>query len=289
MEKLSTHFLELIRRASTVLPADVERALRQAVAREGADSSAGSTLTKMLENAEQARETSAPICQDTGTLILYVDYGPDLKMADIRRAVHEAAAEATAKYYLRPNAVDPLTGKNSGNNVGIGAPYIHFEELGDPGLKVRLMLKGGGSENVGAQFKLPDASLGAGRDLGGVRRCVLEAVFQAQGKGCGPGTVGVGIGGDRGSSFIESKEQLFRPLEDRNPDPDLAPLEERLHGELNTLGIGPMGFGGNPTVLGVKIGKRHRHPACYFVSVSYICWAYRRASMTIKEGKVSYD
>jgi len=191
-------------------------------------------------------------------------------------------------YYLRPNAVHPVTGKNSGNNVGVGFPYIHFHEMDEPGLKVRLMLKGGGSENVGAQYRLPDGRLKAGRDMEGVRRCVIDAVFQAQGKGCAPGTVSVGIGGDRGSSFVESKEQLFRPLDDENPDPELAALEKRLYQELNELEIGPMGFGGKTTVLGVKIGLRHRVPASYFVAVSYVCWAYRRASMTLKGEEVTY-
>ncbi len=289
MHKLSEHFLELIRRASTILPQDVHKAIEEAIVREGEDTAAGSTLKKMLENAALAKETSRPICQDTGALVFYVDYGPEMRQKTISDAILEATAEATARYYLRPNAVDPVSGKNSGNNIGKGLPYIHFEQADEPGLRVRLMLKGGGSENVGAQYKLPDSGLKAGRDLEGVRRCVIDTVFNAQGKGCGPGTVGVGIGGDRGTSFFESKEQLFRELNDKNPDPVLAELEERLCKEINQLGVGPMGFGGKTTVLGVKIGTRHRLPACYFVSISYICWAYRRASMILKEGKVSYD
>jgi fumarate hydratase class I len=229
------------------------------------------------------------VCQDTGTPIFYVDYGPQYSQKTIAEAIRSAAATATRKYYLRPNAVDPISGKNSGDNTGEGFPSIHFHESDEPGLKVRLMLKGGGSENVGAQYRLPDSQIKAGRDLEGVRRCVLDAVFQAQGKGCAPGTVGVGIGGDRASSFIESKEQLFRNLDDRNERPDLAALEQRLEKELNELAIGPMGFGGKTTVLGVKIGTRHRVPASFFVSVSYVCWAYRRASMTIKGEEVTYD
>ena len=284
---LAQHFEELIRRASTQLPPDVERRLRQAADAEG-DTPAGTTLRQMLDNAAQAAHGSTPICQDTGTLIFYVDYGPDYRQKQITQAINEAAAAATAKYLLRPNAVDPITGKNSGNNVGAGFPYVHFHEMDPPGLRVRLMLKGGGSENVGAQYRLPDSRLKAGRDLEGIRRCVLDAVFQAQGKGCAPGALGVGIGGDRGSSFIESKEQLFRPLDDVNPDKALAELEQRLYGELNELGIGPMGFGGKTTVLGVKIGTRHRVPASYFVAVTYICWAYRRATMTVKGEEVTY-
>ena len=284
---LADRFEELIRRASTMLPPDVERKLREAADAEG-DTPAGATLRQMLDNANQAKAGSTPICQDTGTPIFYVDYGPDYRQKQIADAVKAAAAAATARYYLRPNAVHPITGKNSGNNVGDGFPYIHFHEREDPGLKVRLMLKGGGYENVGAQYRLPDSKLKAGRDLDGIRRCVIDAVFQAQGKGCAPGALGIGVGGDRGSSFVESKEQLFRPLDDKNQDPALASLEERLYKELNELGIGPMGFGGKTTVLGVKIGLRHRVPASYFVAVSYVCWAYRRASMTVKGEEVTY-
>jgi fumarate hydratase class I len=288
MPELVTHFEELIRRASTALPADVEQALRTAAEAEG-DTAAGATLRQMLDNAAAAAEASTPICQDTGTPIFYVDHGPDYRQKEITEAARAAAASATRKYYLRPNAVDPVSGKNSGDNTGQGFPYLHFHEQDEPGLRVRLMLKGGGSENVGAQYRLPDGELKAGRDLEGVRKCVLDAVFTAQGKGCAPGTVGVGIGGDRISSFIESKEQLFRPLGDENPDPSLNELEQRLYGELNELGIGPMGFGGKTTVLGVKVGTRHRVPASFFVSVSYICWAYRRAAMTVRGEEVTYD
>jgi fumarate hydratase class I len=287
MRALADHLEELFRRASTTLPPDVERRLREAAAAEG-DTPAGATLRQMLDNARQASAGSTPICQDTGTPIFYVDYGPGYRQREIAEAVRAAAAAATAKYYLRPNAVHPLTGKNSGNNVGTGFPYLHFHEQDEAGLRVRLMLKGGGSENVGAQYRLPDSRLKAGRDLDGIRRCVIDAVFQAQGKGCAPGAIGVGVGGDRGSSFVESKEQLFRALDDVNPDAALAELEQRLQRELDELGIGPMGFGGKTTVLGVKIGLRHRVPASYFVSVSYVCWAYRKASMTIEGEEVRY-
>lgn len=283
---LSDHFLELIRRTSTALPADVMQALQRAT--EADEPTASSTLKNMLDNVRQASEASTPVCQDTGTPIFYIDYGPSYREVQLTRAIDEAAREATRRYYLRPNAVDPATGKNSGDNTGIGFPYIHFHQIDSDELRVKLMLKGGGSENVGAQYRLPDGRLRAGRDLDGVRRCVIDAVLQAQGKGCAPGIIGVGIGGDRATSFICSKEQFFRNLEDKNPDGQLAGLEERLYSELNSLGIGPMGFGGKTTVLGVKIGKRHRVPASYFVAVSYLCWAARKGSMTIRGDEVTY-
>lgn len=288
-EKLTESFLELIRRASTTLPPDVEEAMTRAIELEGEGASAASSLALMLENARQASEGGTPICQDTGALLFFVDYGPDYRQKDVEEAARAATAAATEQYLLRPNAVDSVTGKNSGNNLGATFPYFHFEQRDEEGLRVRLMLKGGGSENVGAQYKLPDGNLKAGRDLEGVRRCVIDAVFNAQGKGCAPGSIGVGIGGDRGTSYLCSKEQLLRRLDDTNPDPALAELETQLTAELNQLGIGPSGFGGKTTVLGVKIGKLHRLPACFFVSVSYVCWAYRKASMTVRSGEVTYD
>ena len=287
LQTLKTHFLELVRMTACDLAPDVERALARARDRE--EGRARSTLEWMIKNAAEARESSMPVCQDTGSLIFYVDHGREIRPGLVAQAAREAAAEATERSYLRPNAVDPVTGKNSGNNVGRGLPYFHFNEVEDANaLRVRLMLKGGGSENCGAQYTLPDGGIKAGRDLTGVKRCILDAALRAQGFGCAPGVLGVGIGGDRMTSFMESKEQFFRKLDDRNPDPLLAELEGEMLQKVCELGIGPMGFGGNSTVLGVKVGTRHRLPACYFVSVSYTCWAYRRRSLEIVDGQASY-
>jgi fumarate hydratase class I len=211
-------------------------------------------------------------------------------MRKLRREIQGAVIQATQRNYLRPNAVDAVSGVNSGDNSGDDYyPSIHFEEVdaGQP-LTIDLMLKGGGCENVGAQYKLPNSQLRAGRDLAGVRKVTLDAVQKAQGLGCAPGVLGIAIGGDRGSSYYASKETLFRKIDDPNPDPDLNALEERLTGEANQLGIGPMGFGGQTTVLGTKISGLHRLPASYFVSISYMCWAYRRRKMTVQGDKVSY-
>ncbi len=288
MENLTEHFVELIRRASTDLPADVEAALRAAQDREEPGSAAAGALGTILENVALARANSTPVCQDTGTPIFYVHYPQETSTRELRSQIENAVAEATGKAYLRPNAVDSLTGRNSGNNLGVAFPTFHFEEWEKKDLKVNLLLKGGGSENVGVQYKLPHSPLKAGRDLEGVRRVVLDAVFQAQGKGCAPGVLGIALGSDRGSGYVHAKEQLFRPLGDTNLVPELAELEERLLRECNELGIGPMGFGGQTTVFGVKIGAYHRLPACYFVSIAYMCWACRRAQMTVCDGKVEY-
>lgn len=276
-------FVELIRRASTELPSDVVRALEKGRAQEQRDGLADKALGTILNNVELARSTSAPICQDTGTPVVWIHHPVGVSTRAIAADFEEAVREATRRKYLRPNAVDTLTGRNTGDGAGRGIPFIHFEEWDEPRLEVRMILKGGGSENVGAQYRLPDTPLKAGRDLEGVRRVVLDAVFQAQGKGCAPGVLGVCIGGDRVSAFEMSKRQILRPLEDTNPIPELAELERRLLEEANSLGVGPMGFGGRTTLLGVKIGVLDRLPACYFVTVTYMCWADRKAAVSIDE------
>ncbi len=289
MENLVPHFIELIRRSSTDLPADMETALRRAREQEDPTSAAQSTLDVILENVRLSRERSTPICQDTGTPIFYIYYPAGWSTLALKQQIRTAVAEATARSYLRPNSVDTLTGKNPGNNLGDDFPSFHFEEWEEDYLKVDLMLKGGGCENVGAQYSLPDTRLGANRDLEGVRRAVLDAVQQAQGMGCAPAVIGVAVGGDRGASYIKSKEQFYRPLDDTNPDPKLAALEGRLTREANTLGIGPMGFGGKTTVLSVKIDSLERLPASYFVTASYMCWADRRRTLIYRNGQVTIE
>jgi fumarate hydratase class I len=285
---LTDQFVELIRLASTDLRSDVEDALHAALDREEEGSAAQAALDTILENIRLARRNSTPICQDTGTPIYYIYYPTGWSTLKMQHQIREATATATARSYLRPNAVDSLTGRNSGDNLGDDFPSLHFHEWEEPYLKIDLMLKGGGCENVGAQYKLPNVALYAGRDLDGVRRVVLDAVNQAQGLGCAPGIIGVAVGGDRGASYVRSKEQFFRPVDDRNEVPELAELEERLTQEANQLGIGPMGFGGETTVLGVKMDTLHRLPASYFVTASYMCWANRRRTMTYRDGDVMY-
>ena len=287
-EKLKNSFLEQIRLAATSLPAETRKGLELAKEREEKGSVAENVFEQLIENVLLAEENSIPICQDTGTHIHYIYYPVGMREHDIEKAVIAATKEATEKTYLRPNAVDPVTGKNSGNNVGEKNPQIHFHQWDNDYIHGKLMLKGGGSENVSTQYKLPDTALHAGRDLEGVRKVVIDAVRNAQGMGCAPGVLGIGIGGDRGSSFITAKEQLFRNLFDENENPELAELEKKLFKQINTLGIGPMGFGGNTTVMGVKLGTAHRVPASFFVSIAYMCWAYRKAEVIIKNDSVEY-
>lgn len=276
MKVLLDSLVELIRRTSAEIPDDVQKVILASLEREKQGSIAESALKIIEQNIELAKRKSQPICQDTGSVLFYVDAPLGLDQVALAETAREAVRAATAKGYLRQNSVDSLTGKNDGTNVGPGAPTLHFHQHRGEELRVRLMLKGGGCENVGAQYSLPNTKLKADRDLDGCRKVILDAVLQAQGKGCGPGVLGVCIGGDRATGFEHSKEQLLRKLDDRNPVPELDALEQDIVKTANELGIGPMGFGGNTTLLGTKIGVINRVPASYFVSVSYMCWAFRR-------------
>jgi len=287
---LTDHILELIRLSATDLPPDVEKKLRDSWKSEEDGSAAQGALETILKNVEMARTNSTPICQDTGTPIFYVAYPEGWSTRKLKAQIQEAVIQATKKAFLRPNSVNTLTGKNTGDNSGDDHyPTIHFTEVDGEKLEIDLILKGGGCENVSTQYKLPDSSLKAGRDLDGVRRVTLDAVTKAQGKGCAPGALGVAIGGDRGSSFAASKEALIRKLDDTNPDPVLAEMEDKITSQANQLNIGPMGFEGKTTVLGTKIKNLHRLPASYFVSISYMCWAYRRRRMEYQDGEIFYQ
>ena len=267
--------LELIRRTSTNLPDDVVRAIATARKSEEKGSNADLALDVIGCNIGLARDSSLPLCQDTGTILFYVHTPVGYDQLDFEETATEAVREATRKGYLRQNSVDSVTGKNTGDNTGPGSPVFHFQQWRKPYAEVKLILKGGGCENMNAQYSLPDPKLGS-RDLKGVENAILECVLNAQGQGCGPGILGVCIGGDRGTGYAYAKEQLLRELDDTNPDPVLADLEKRVIEKANKSGIGPMGFGGNTTLLTCKIGKRNRLPASFFVSVAYMCWAYRR-------------
>lgn len=291
MPDLTQQILELVRLTSTDLPPDVEHAIRQALDREQPGSAARNAMETIIKNIELSRKNSTPICQDTGTPIFYIHYPTGWSTRELRSQIEAAVVEATRKAYLRPNSVDSLTGKNSGNNLGGSYfPTTHFEEVEGDTLTIQLMLKGGGCENVGIQYSLPNSQLGAGRDLAGVRKVVLDAIHKAQGQGCAPGILGVAVGGDRGSSYYASKEALFRKMDESNPNPELAALETRLTEEANQLGIGPMGFGGETTLMGTNITALNRLPASFFVTISYMCWAYRRRKMTVlTDGSVKYE
>ena len=284
MEFLAASLLELITQTSTNLPPDVRAAMSLAAGSETPRTQSSQALDIILSNIDMATDDEGPICQDTGMPTFVVHTPVGVNQIRIKKAIQEAIAEATRRGKLRPNSVDSLTGKNSGNNLGTETPVIHFEQWEEDEIEVRLILKGGGCENKNIQYSVPCEleHLGrADRNLEGVRKCILHAVWQAQGQGCAPGAVGVCIGSDRAHGYDLAKGQLFRVLDDVNADPTLAKLEAEVMEEANRIGVGAMGFGGKASLIGCKITAANRLPASYFVSVAYDCWAFRRLGVRL--------
>ena len=284
MQFLESSLLELVSQTSTNLPPDVRAAMSLAAGREAPGTQSAQALNIILSNIDMAYQDGGAICQDTGmpTFLIHAPAGAD--QLAIRKAALAAVAEATRQGKLRPNSVDSITGKNSGNNLGTETPILHFEQWDRDEIEVKLLLKGGGCENMNAQYSVPcelDHLGRADRNLEGVRKCILHAVWAAQGQGCAPGAIGVCIGSDRAHGYWLAKQQLFRTLDDVNPDPQLAQLEARILAEANRLGVGAMGFGGKVSLIGCKITAANRLPACYFVSVAYDCWAFRRLGVRL--------
>ena len=276
--------LQLIVRTSTDLPPDVRAAMKTSLDAEPPGTRAGQALTIIAQNIDLAADSEGAICQDTGMPTFDVKVPLGANQMWMRAQIQEAVAEATRRGKLRPNSVDSITGRNSGDNLGPGTPIVHFDQWERDEIEIKLILKGGGCENTNAQYALPIElpHLGrADRTLDGVRKCILHAVWHAQGKGCAPGAVGVCVGGDRTSGYSHAKEQLFRTLDDVNPDARLAELEASIMSTVNTLDIGTMGFGGRVTLIGCKIGALNRLPASFFVSVAYDCWAFRRLGVIL--------
>jgi fumarate hydratase class I len=277
--------VSLIVRTSTDLPPDVRAAMAAARAQEPAATQSAQALAIIAQNIDLAADDEGAICQDTGMPTFEVKTPVGANQIAMKTQIRQAIAEATRKGKLRPNSVDSITGENSGDNIGPGTPVIHFEQWeNDDEIEVKLILKGGGCENMNAQYSLPAElpNLGrADRSLEGVRKCIMHAVWNAQGKGCAPGAIGVAIGGDRTSGYVAAKEQLFRTLDDINADPRLRELEASIMGEVNRLGIGTMGFGGRVSLIGCKVAALNRLPASFFVSVAYNCWAFRRLGVVL--------
>jgi len=284
MQFLEGSLLELITQTSTNLPPDVRQAMGTALRTETPGTQAAQALHIIAGNIDMAHEDEAPICQDTGMPTFFVHTPAGFNQLPLKAAIHRALAEATRLGKLRPNSVDSLTGKNSGNNLGTETPVVHFEQWEQDEIEIRLILKGGGCENMNSQYSVPcelDRLGRADRDLEGVRKCILHAVWKAQGYGCAPGAIGVCIGSDRAHGYHLAKTQLLRALDDENPNAELAGLEARILNEANRVGVGAMGFGGRASLIGCKITAANRLPASFFVSVAYDCWAFRRLGVRL--------
>lgn len=284
MTNFKASMLALITETSSNLPADVRRAIEAAMRTETAGTQSALALQTIAVNVDMACDGAVPICQDTGMPTFEVRAPVGANQIVMRREIEEAIAEATKLGKLRPNSVDSLTGKNSGDNLGGGTPVIHFEQWEKDEIEVKLLLKGGGCENKNIQYSLPAElpNLGrADRTMDGIRKCILHSVYQAQGQGCSIGAIGVAVGGDRASGYSFAKQQLFRTLDDVNPNPELSKLEAYVMEKANTLGIGTMGFGGKVSLIGCKVGAYNRLPASFFVTVAYDCWAFRRLGVVL--------
>src|SRR5579883_2379069 len=284
MEFLATSLLELVTQTATNLPPDVRQAMSIAANTETPGTQSSQALDIILSNVDMAVEDEGPICQDTGMPTFFVHTPVGVNQIKLAKAIRESVAEATRRGKLRPNSVDSITGKNSGNNLGTETPVIHFEQWEEDEIEIRLILKGGGCENKNIQYSVPcnlDHLGRADRNLEGVRKCILHAVWQAQGQGCAPGALGVCIGSDRAHGYDLAKMQLLRTLDDTNADPVLAKLESEIMEEANRLGVGAMGFGGKTSLIGCKIAAANRLPASFFVSVAYDCWAFRRLGVVL--------
>lgn len=284
MEQLEASLLDLITQTSVNLPPDVRAAMGMAMEEETPGTQSAQALSIIATNIDMAASDEGPICQDTGMPTFLVHAPVGLNQIEFKKAILRAVAEATKRGKLRPNSVDSITGKNSGNNLGGETPVVHFEQWEKDEVEVKLLLKGGGCENKNIQYSLPcelDHLGKAGRDLDGVKKCILHAVWQAQGQGCAPGAVGVCIGSDRAHGYWLAKHELFRTLDDKNENPVLAKLEDEVMAEANKIGVGAMGFGGKSSLIGCKVTAANRLPASFFVSVAYDCWAFRRLGVVL--------
>ena len=269
----------LLRLAVVELPADVKEALQSAY-REETSEAGRVQLEAILKNLELAEKENSPMCQDTGIIIFYVKAGARAQGLDkIEKALQNATRRGTEEIPLRPNTVDPFTQKNTGDNTGRYIPYINWEITQGDAIEITAFPKGGGSENVCALGMITP-----GEGVRGLKKFVIDTVIKAGAKPCPPNIIGVGLGGGADIAIKLAKKALLSPLDQPNPNPELARLEKELYEAANSTGIGPMGLGGKFTVLGVKVDYAHRHPASYPVAVAYQCWAARRATARINAG-----
>jgi len=274
----------ILKQAVIYLPSDVKQALKRAYSEETSET--GKTqLETILKNIELAEKLEVPMCQDTGTIIFYVKAGSRVTDLDkVEGALIRSTRRATKEIPLRPNAVSPFAGKNSGDNTGRNIPAFNWDIVPGDSLEIIVMTKGGGSENVSM-----GAMLVPGEGIKGLKKFVVDTVIKSGAKPCPPNVLGVGIGGGADISMKLAKRALLRSLTEHNADPEIAKLEKEILEAVNMTGIGPMGLGGRTTALGVHIDYAFRHPASFPAAVAFSCWAARRAAVRIDaEGTAHY-
>ena len=279
-EPIDQIVVNLLRLANTKLPKDIGWALEAAAGWETGEI-ARTQLGAIMENVKKAEHLSIPMCQDTGIPVFYVRGRFDSSIAGL---IAKGVARATEEIPLRPNTVDPISRENTGDNLGIGMPAIHYIPTNDPFTEITVLPKGAGSENMTRLGMLNPAD-----GMEGVMRFIVDAVLDAGGRPCPPSIVGIGIGGTSDICMSLAKEALLIPLDEENPDKELGRLEEEIFMKLNGSGLGPMGLGGQTTVLGVRAKKACCHTASLPVAVNIGCWATRRASARITDESVEYS
>lgn len=278
---VETAAVDMMRRAATSLPPDVVAALKDAHRNESVET--GKTqLQAILENIELGGGKT-PLCQDTGVMLFYATVGKGFgDVSFLPSALGAAVRRATVEVPLRPNAVHPLTRKNSGDNTGRNMPYITWDFGSGDLLELTVMTKGAGSENMSSL-----AMLTPSQGVAGVKRYVIEHVIKSGGQPCPPTIIGVGIGGSADIALKLAKKALLRPLGQHHPEEEIAALERDLLKGINMTGIGPMGLGGTYTALGVNVEYAHCHTASLPLGVNTQCWAARRSTSRIsREGRV---
>jgi len=272
-------------RALKILPPDLKQALLRAQAGE-TDPTGKGFLDIMVENIGVAERDENLVCQDTGTVVFWLEVGEEcpLNLARVTAAVKKGVERATLEHPLRPNAVHPVTRKNTLTNTGRHLPAMHYEFVPGSDLRLNCLPKGSGSENMSfLKMFIPADGVSA------VKKFVLECIVDAGPKPCPPTIVGVGLGGTADLCAALAKKAVLRPLGTHSDDPVIAALEDELYAAANELGIGPMGLGGSTTVLGVHIEYAHTHITQNPVAVNLQCWAARRSSAVITpEGEVTY-
>jgi len=275
-------------RVATTISPDVMRLMKKAHAEE-TSSSAREMLKTQIENVVRAEKERKPVCQSPGFPTVYIRYGGCVNISELVEVLREEMVSATRDGFLRPSMVHPLTRKNTGDNSGSGVPNIELEhDAALDFLEVIISFKGCGAELGNAVRIFTPAQIG--ENAAGIKEFVIDTVIKAGGKPCPPFAIGIGIGGQMDVAAKLSRRAVStRKWTDRNPDPELATMEDELLTMINQLGIGPGGIGGKTTALAVKIGMSHTHTAICPVAVNFYCWVARRAGIRIyPDGQTQY-